>query len=276
VEIGQGRLRREGFPLEFQDVHATLDLQGDRIKVLKYEASAAGGSLRGDAELQRSEGRSHLAVAFQLEDGRVDELLEALAGKQREMTGRVSLAGSVSSEGDATTGPAVNVAGSVSLRMRDGLIGRYTVSAKILALLNLADLVEAQGPDLNSRGMPYQQITGDFKIEQGRARTENLVLRSQAVRMTAVGSVDLVGKTVKMTAAVQPFQNLDLIVSRIPVAGWLLAGKEQSVLVAYFLVSGPLSDPQVSMVPVKSISRNIFGSLWNLLELPESFSGPYH
>jgi uncharacterized protein YhdP len=159
--------------------------------------------------------------------------------------------------------------------MRDGLIGRYTVAAKILAILNLADMVEAQGSDLNSRGMPYQQITADFKIERGRARTENLVLKSPAMRMTALGSINLAGKTVDMAVGVQPFQNLDWIISKIPVAGWLLGGKEQSVVVAYFQVSGPLSDPQVSPIPVKSVSRNVFGILRNLLELPESFRGPY-
>jgi hypothetical protein len=77
-----------------------------------------------------------------------------------------------------------------------------------------------------------------------------------------------------MAVGVQPFQHLDWIISKIPVAGWLLGGKEQSVVVAYFQVSGPMSEPQVSPVPVKSVSRNVFGILWNLLELPESLSGP--
>jgi autotransporter translocation and assembly factor TamB len=275
VEIGQGHFRLEGFPLELQDVHATVDLQGDRIDVPQYRAMVAGGSLRGNAEFRRNEGRSHLAVAFQQDDGRVEEVLEAIVGEQREITGRVSLAGAVSSDADATTGPAESLTGSLSLRMRDGLIGRYTVLAKMLALLNLADLVEAQGPDLTSRGMPYQQITADFKIERGHARTENLVLKSPAVRMTAAGSIDLAAKTVDMAVGVQPFQNVDRIVSSIPVAGWLLTGKEKSVVVAYFKVSGPLRDPQVSSVPVKSVGRDVFGILQNLLALPESFSRSY-
>ena len=50
MEIEQGHLRREGFPLELQDVHATLDLQGDRINLTQYEAIAAGGSLRPPRE----------------------------------------------------------------------------------------------------------------------------------------------------------------------------------------------------------------------------------
>jgi hypothetical protein len=275
VEIRQGRLSLEGFPAEFQDVYASLDLQGDRIKVPQYLAIVAGGTLRGNAEFRRSEDQWYLGVSFQQEDGRFEELLPVLVGEKREITGSVSLEGAVWSEGDATTGLAENMTGSVALRMRDGLIGRYTVAAKILAILNLADMVEAQGSDLNSRGMPYQQITADFKIERGRARTENLVLKSPAMRMTALGSINLAGKTVDMAVGVQPFQNLDWIISKIPVAGWLLGGKEQSVVVAYFQVSGPLSDPQVSPIPVKSVSRNVFGILRNLLELPESFRGPY-
>jgi hypothetical protein len=275
VEIRQGRLALEGFPAEFQDVQATLDLQGDRIKVPQYLAIVAGGTLRGSAEFRRSEDQWYLGVAFEEEDGRVEELLPALVGGKQEITGSASLRGAVWSQGDATTGVWENMSGNLALRMRDGLIGRYTATAKILAMLNLAQLVEAQGPDLNSRGMPYQQITADFKIERGRARTENLVLKSPAMRMTAVGLVNLAMKTADMAVGVQPFQNLDWIISKIPVAGWLLGGKEQSVVVAYFQVSGPLSDPQVSPVPVKSVSRNVFGILRNLLELPESFSGPY-
>jgi uncharacterized protein involved in outer membrane biogenesis len=275
VEIRQGRLTLEGLPAELQDVHASLDLQGARIKVPQYLAILAGGTLRGSAEFRRSEDQWYLGVSFQEDDGRVEELLPALVGEKREFTGTLSLGGAVWSQGEATTGLTENMTGSLALRMRDGILGRYTVAAKILAILNLADLVETQGSDVNSRGMPYQQITADFKIERGVARTENLVLKSPAMRMTAVGSINLAEKTVEMTMGVQPFQHLDWIFTKIPVAGWLLGGKEQSLVVAYFQVTGPLSDPQVSTVPFKSISRNVFGILRNLLELPESLNGPY-
>jgi autotransporter translocation and assembly factor TamB len=274
ADIRQGLLLLEGFPVEFRDVHASLDLQGTRTKVPQYLAMLAGGPLRGNAEFRRSDDQWYFGVSFQEDDARAEELFPALTGGKQEIAGSVSLKGALWSQGEATTGVWENMSGNLALRMRDGFIGRYTAAAKILAILNLAELVEAQGSDLNSRGMPYQQITADFKIERGVARTENLVLKSPAVRMTGVGSIDLDGKSVDMAVGVQPFQHLDWIISKIPVAGWLLGGKEQSVVVAYFQVSGPLSEPQVSPVPVKSVSRNVFGILRNLLELPESFSGP--
>jgi uncharacterized protein YhdP len=159
--------------------------------------------------------------------------------------------------------------------MRDGRIGRYTVTAKILALLNVAQLLDLKGPDLAAEGMPYERLTADIKIARGIARTDNLVLESRAIKVSAVGTVNLAEDTVDLTVAVRPFQNVDRILTNIPVAGWLLGGKEKSIIVAYYHVTGSLRDPQVAAVPLKSVGRNIFGIFRNLLEIPEALTGPY-
>ncbi len=95
------------------------------------------------------------------------------------------------------------------------------------------------------------------------------------MKVNAVGSVNLVDDTVDLTVAVKPFQNVDHIITNIPIAGWLLGGKERSLLVAYFQVTGPLADPQVTAIPVWSVGRNVFGIFKNLLEIPEVLTGPY-
>jgi uncharacterized protein YhdP len=159
--------------------------------------------------------------------------------------------------------------------MRDGRIGHYTVTARILALLNMLELLELQGPEVGGEGMPYRSLTADIKITGGVARTENLVLESRAMKLNAVGQVSVAEDTVDLTVAVKPFQNVDRIITRIPVAGWLLGGKEQSLVVAYYQVTGPLRDPQVTPIPFKSVGRNVFGIFRNLLEIPEALTGPY-
>ena len=95
------------------------------------------------------------------------------------------------------------------------------------------------------------------------------------MNVNAVGQVNLAEDTVDLTVAVKPFQNLDRIITRIPIAGWLLGGKEESLVVAYYQVTGPLRDPQVTPISSKSVARNIFGIFRNLLEIPEALSGPY-
>ncbi|MBI2000898.1 MAG: AsmA-like C-terminal domain-containing protein, partial [candidate division NC10 bacterium] len=150
-----------------------------------------------------------------------------------------------------------------------------TVVSKILSILNVAQLLEFKGPELLAEGMPYRRLTADIKIEGGIARTENLVLDSPAMKVNAVGQVNLADDTLDLTVAAKPFQTVDRIITTIPLAGWLLGGKEKSLLVAYYHVTGPLSDPQVTPIPLKSVGRNLFGIFRNLLEIPEALIGPF-
>ena len=123
-------------------------------------------------------------------------------------------------------------------------------------------------------GIPYRVLTGDIAIERGVARTENLLLESRAFRTSAHGQIDLIYETIDMDVAVKPLQTLDRIVTKVPVVGWLLSGKEGAVIADVFRVSGPLGGPTVTPVPLKTIGRNVFGVFRRLLELPEAVTGP--
>jgi len=178
-----------------------------------------------------------------------------------------TLRGTLTSGGEARGDFWANLGGSVKLELHDGRIGRYTALAKMLSLMNLGHLLGGSA-NLSARGMPFKSLTADVAITQGVARTENLVLESPAMKLTAVGSVNVVAETMDMAVAVRPFQNLDLVVTSIPVAGWLLGGKEKSLLVAYFTVTGSLNDPDVTAAPLRSMGRNVFGIFANILGIP--------
>jgi len=274
LNIQQGRVHLSALTPEFREVQAKLDLHGNRTQVREWTARLAGGNFRGAAEIGRGDGHWSFRLTFQEDDGRAEQLLAGLYGGKGEVTGAVNLGGLLTSEGADATDFWRNLAGDLKLVMRDGRIGRYTVMAKVLALLNMAQLLELRGPELSADGMPYQRLTADIKIARGIARTDNLVLDSRAMKVNAVGQVNLIDDTVDMTVAVKPFQNLDRIISKIPIAGWLLTGKEQSLVVAYYQVSGSVKDPQVTPIPLKSVARNVFSIFRNLLGIPEALIGP--
>ena len=274
LNIQQGRMRLSALPSDFHEVQAKLDLHGNRAQVREWTARFAGGNLRGAAEIGRAADRWDLRVTFQEDNGRAEELLAGLYGGKGEVTGAVNLGGLLTSQGADASDFWRNLGGDLKLIMRDGRIGRYTAMAKTLALLNIAQLLEVRGPELSAEGMPYQSLTADIKIARGIARTDNLVLDSRAMKVNAVGQVNLIDDTVDMTVAVKPFQNVDRIISKIPIAGWLLTGKEQSLVVAYYQVSGSVKDPQVTPIPLKSVGRNVFGIFRNLLGIPEALIGP--
>jgi uncharacterized protein YhdP len=191
------------------------------------------------------------------------------------VTGTLSLGGTLTSQWQAEADFWRNLGGELKLLMREGRLGRYTVLAKTLSILNVAQLLDAKGPELAVEGMPYRSLSADIQIDRGVARTQNLLLDSRALKASAVGQVSFAEDTVEVTVGIRPFQNVDRVVTKIPVAGWLLTGKEQSLLVAYFQVTGPLSDPQVTPVPLRSVGRSVFGVFRNLLEIPEALTATF-
>ena len=275
LEIQRGRLSLSGIPAEFREVQAALDLRGNRTQIREWRAQLAEGNFRATGEIGRGSGRWDLRLTFQEDDGRAEQLLAGLYRGKGEVTGSLSLGGILRSEGEEAADFWRNLGGDLKIVARDGRIGRYTVVSKILSILNVAQLLEFKGPELLAEGMPYRRLTADIKIEGGIARTENLVLDSPAMKVNAVGQVNLADDTLDLTVAAKPFQTVDSILTKIPLAGWLLGGKEKSLLVAYYHVTGPLSDPQVAPIPLKSVGRNLFGIFRNLLEIPEALIGPF-
>jgi autotransporter translocation and assembly factor TamB len=275
VEIQGGRFRLEAIPAEFRDVLARLDLQGDRMEIREWQAQLAEGRFLGGGEIHRNGEQWRLRLTFQEDEGRAEQLLAGLYRGKGEVTGAMSLGGTLTTEGVDAGDFWRNLDGELKLVMHDGRVGRYTVAAKILSVLSVAHLFQLKGPEFSGEGMPYQRLTADIKITRGIARTENLVLDSPAYKANAVGLVNFADSSVDVTVAVKPFQTVDLVVTKIPVAGWLLGGKEQSLIVAYFRVGGTLGDPQVTPIPVRSVGRNLFGIFRNLLEIPETLTGPY-
>lgn len=275
LEIRQGQIALPEFPADFLAVQAAVELLGNRAEIRQWQGQLAEGTFRGAGEIGWAGKRWDLRLSFQENDGRAEQLLRGLYGGKGHVTGALSLGGNLGSDGEEVADFWGNLGGDLKLVLRDGRIGRYGVVAKILALLNMAQLLEPKGVELGAQGMPYDRLTADIKIARGIARTENLVLDSRAMKLNAVGEINLVNDSVDVTVAAKPLQNVDWILANIPFAGWLLGGKEKSILVAYFHVTGPLTDPEVRAVPVKSIQRNVFGILRNLLEIPEALTGPY-
>ncbi|MFQ5961885.1 MAG: AsmA-like C-terminal region-containing protein, partial [Candidatus Methylomirabilales bacterium] len=131
-----------------------------------------------------------------------------------------------------------------------------------------------KGPE--GKGMPYDEISGTFDIKDGIATTEDLRLRSPAVRASAVGQIDLPNGTVDEHLAVQPLQITDSLLKTIGNApiikqvgiGTLLFGRKRSIVVVAYRVHGPITDPEVTRVENKVIDQGVLGIFQRTLELP--------
>jgi prepilin-type processing-associated H-X9-DG protein len=275
LQIHGGQARLAGVPAAFEDLRGTVELEGERARVRDLRGRIGWGDLRATGEVSWRGDDWSVQAAFQLDESQAERLLAGFYKANGGVTGTLSLGGTLESRGRGTAGFRENLAGNLRLTMRDGHFGQQTLMVRILSLVNLGELLNPRATDISAPGIPYRRLTSDIMIERGVARTENLLVESRAFNLSAYGQVDLVHETVEIDVAVKPFQTIDRLVTKVPVVGWLLSGKEGAVIAAFYRVTGPLSDPAVTSLPLQSIGRGIFGVFRRLLQLPETITGPF-
>jgi hypothetical protein len=58
------------------------------------------------------------------------------------------------------------------------------------------------------------------------------------------------------------------VVSKVPIAGYILTGKDKAFLSYVFEVKGDLDDPKIEDVPIKGLGESSWGIIKRLLETP--------
>jgi len=98
--------------------------------------------------------------------------------------------------------------------------------------------------------------------------TDNFVLDGSSMKISAVGDIDVGKNTIDMKVAVMPLGTIDSVVSNIPIVGYILTGKNKSLVGAYFEVTGNVKDPVVKAVSMKSLGKGLLGIFRRSLGFP--------
>ena len=133
---------------------------------------------------------------------------------------------------------------------------------KILDFLSLQKILmvfKKRPHDLSKEGFYFESIKGDIAINKGVVDTENLIMRSPVFNAAAKGSVDLPRKWLDFDLGAQPLGTIDFLISNIPIVGYILTGKDESILVYYFKVKGAWPEADVKYVPLKNLGSGIGG-----------------
>jgi uncharacterized protein YhdP len=145
---------------------------------------------------------------------------------------------------------------------------------KLLGVLSLQALprrITLDFRDVFSEGFAFDDIHGDFRIDKGQMRTDNLTLEGPAAKVTLTGIIDLARETQQLDVRVKPALSSTLsagaavlflanpVVGAAVGAGTLLAQKllndPLDQLFSYdYRVTGSWSDPQVARVGSGAVS----------------------
>ena len=262
VETGNlGKLTFSKLNVSAQQEKGTIYLQNLTAGMLGGKLTAKGRIAPGGEQGDRYD------LTLDISRADADKLFAAL-DISREVTGTLTLHGDLTARGNTLLDIKKSSLGNIRLSMNSGKLRKFNTLSKVFSILNISQLLKFKLPDMASGGMPYSSIKGSISVKDGILATKDLFITSNAINVSIVGNVDIVKEELNLTLGAQPLQTVDKIVSRIPIVGWLLTGKEKDLLTAYFEAKGKWSDPQVSAIPVKSMSRGILNIFIRAFQLP--------
>jgi len=255
--------------VEFTGFKSGIHFEQKILYLEDAECELLGGSFSGKGRIDfGTAGGPRYQTSFSLRKIAAAQLLHSLGTTTRELTGAMTLEGDLTAKGDTLDQVTASSLGNIRLHCEKGTLKRFSLLSKVFSILNVSQLFRFRLPDMVMDGMPYNQINASFAFRDGVVTTEDLFIDSNAMNITIVGEFDLVRKQLNATVGVKPLQTIDKVVSRIPVVGWVLTGKNRSLITTYFEAKGSLDNPTVRSITVKSMAKGVFGIFKRLFSLP--------
>jgi hypothetical protein len=255
--------------LPFRKLQADLTQEGSIFYVQPLELQLLNGKASGRLRIDRTDDASpRYQASYAIERISSQQLFSIADNSSRLITGTLSLHGDLTARGSSQQELRKTALGNVQVRFEDGMIRKLPVLSKIFSILNVSQLFKLQLPDMARDGMPYNAITASVACKDGIMSTSDLKIDSNSINISAIGNANLIKEELDLTVGVKPLQTVDKVVSKIPLVGWVLTGKDKTLLTAWYEVKGSWSDPQITGIPISSLSRGVLGIFQRLLGLP--------
>jgi len=247
--------------LKFGSLSARIMIQDGVLDLDRVSGQSTNGEVAGRVVVQLPRKQpADAEISLRATGLPVEDVLKLLGPKGEFMTGEARMTGTMRGHGKNPHGLYPTLSGKVDLLLENGRILKSQERAiwKIISILNLPAVLQGK-VDLEKEGLPYNKITATFLAQNGLFETENLIIDSPIVKITAAGSFDLPTDQIDMVWAVSPFGSYSQFLKTIPLFGRLFAGDRKGIATALFSVKGAIEDPEVTYLPMKSFATGVTG-----------------
>lgn len=256
--------------VDFQKLSTGLKFTRGALSIQSLEASVLNGSLKGKAKVDIRPGGPHnFEAGLDLERISLTKLEGLLDIGGGSLTGTMSLQGHMTAAGRNFDDLKKSAAGTFQIRAEKGILKKYSFLSKIFSILNVSQLLRFSLPDMVKDGMPYKTITAGGNLKNGVLSSDDFFIDSNAMQISAQGKVDLTKEELHSVVGIHPLQTLDMVVAKIPIAGWVLTNEDNHLFTVNFQVDGKWHDPRVIPIPVRSIAQGTLNIFRRLFQLPE-------
>jgi len=269
IMIEQGRFRG----VTYHELKGEFKSENGRLSFRPFQFRAEGGDFWSAGWIQPIEKGIKFEIKPQISHIEAGPFLQTVL--QKEGDERVFLTGKIHMDKVELRGEGENLQqiketlqGNLRFELEEGVIEKFNILSKIFSILNVSQLLKGKLPDLKTKGLPYNQISGTLSVKDGIASTEDFLIDSDAMKITIIGEVDLGKNLINARIGVHPLVTIDMVLSSLPIAGYILTGRDKAFLSYIYEVKGDLDDPKIEAVPLKSLGETFWGIIKRLMETP--------
>ncbi len=191
--------------------------------------------------------------------------------KNKKMTGETNLSGSFTSTYKKGKEIIPNMNATFNIQVKNGIIQRSTLLSTFLGKINIFKKISPEASGKILKKMPFDLIDGDFTQKDSIMKTDNLILKSPALNLTAIGEVNLLKSELDFIVGTQVLKTIGKIIGNIPIAGDLFTIDNKALTLGYFEVKGSFKTPSVKALPFKSLGLGIKRFFFSILDIPMIF-----
>ena len=269
--------------LKFGSLSARITIQDGVFDLDRLSGQSSNGDVAGRIVVQLPRKQpADAELSVRAKGLLVEDVLKLFGPKAGVITGEARVTGTIRGHGKNPHGLSPTLDGTVDVLLENGRIFKSEERAvwKIISILNLPAVLQGK-VDLEKDGLPYNKISAKVLVRNGLFETENLIIDSPIVKITAAGNYDMPTDQIDMVWAVSPFGSYSQFLKTIPLFGRLFAGDRKGIATALFSVKGSIEDPEVTYLPMKSFATGVtglaqlaFDILKNTLMLPIDLMTP--
>lgn len=252
-------------PLVFDTLEGRFALRGQDLALDGVAAAlAGGGELRGHGLFSLADADAVDAQArVEATGAEADRVAQTFGIRSGFATGTADVTADLAGVLRRDAPLLDDLVGTVDIHARDG-----SVHQSVPLLASLAHAIEGWSPFKANEALRYERIAATIDLDRGLVSTDRFALEGP-LRVLASGAIDARAEDSPIDATVGIFllRQADRLLGDIPLVNLLVPGSDRGLIGAYFEVSGPVGEPNVRAMPIKSLADG--------MPLPEVLRQPF-
>ena len=156
--------------------------------------------------------------------------------------------------------------GNIDLAAKEVKLGTSDVGAKFMFQAGLPDIAELLTG--GGEALTANEIRFVARFQQGDLNVRTLYLTSPLVDLFGSGRLDLADGSLNGDVVIRPLQQSASAISKVPLLGYLVAGREATLLELTWRISGHVERPSLSKAPELDTGKGLLGAMRRFNELP--------